>query len=35
MRRDELAQLAGGQTHQEALSFADSLLKQAAKLRKG
>jgi DNA repair protein RecN (Recombination protein N) len=34
MRRDELAQLAGGQTHQEALSFADSLLKQAAKLRK-
>lgn len=33
MRRDELAQLAGGQTHQEALSFADSLLKQADKLR--
>ncbi|MEM6519891.1 MAG: DNA repair protein RecN [Cyanobacteria bacterium P01_C01_bin.70] len=33
MRRDELAQLAGGQTHQEALSFADSLLKQAQKLR--
>ena len=35
MRRDELAQLAGGQTHQEALSFADSLLKQAKKLRQG
>lgn len=34
MRRDELAQLAGGQTHQEALSFADSLLKQAKGLRK-
>ncbi|MEM6836556.1 MAG: DNA repair protein RecN [Cyanobacteria bacterium P01_C01_bin.120] len=33
MRRDELAQLAGGQTHQEALSFADSLLNQAQKLR--
>jgi len=33
MRRDELAQLAGGQTHQEALTFADSLLKQAQKLR--
>ncbi|MDB9525453.1 DNA repair protein RecN [Oscillatoria sp. CS-180] len=33
MRRDELAQLAGGQTHQEALSFADSLLKQAKGLR--
>ncbi|MGF1460279.1 MAG: DNA repair protein RecN [Leptolyngbyaceae cyanobacterium] len=32
-RRDELAQLAGGQTHQEALSFADSLLNQAKKLR--
>jgi len=35
MRRDELAQLAGGQTHQEALSFADSLLNQAKKLRQG
>jgi DNA repair protein RecN (Recombination protein N) len=34
MRRDELAQLAGGQTHQEALSFADALLKQARDLRK-
>jgi len=34
MRRDELAQLAGGQTDQEALSFADSLLKQAKGLRK-
>ncbi|NEQ45911.1 MAG: DNA repair protein RecN [Leptolyngbya sp. SIOISBB] len=33
MRRDELAQLAGGQSHQEALSFADSLLTQAKKLR--
>lgn len=33
MRRDELAQLAGGQTHQEALSFADALLKQAKNLR--
>ncbi|MEM9118245.1 MAG: DNA repair protein RecN [Cyanobacteria bacterium P01_F01_bin.56] len=33
MRRDELAQLAGGKTDQEALSFADSLLKQAQKLR--
>lgn len=33
MRRDELAQLAGGQSHQEALSFADSLLKQAKTLR--
>lgn len=32
-RREELAQLAGGQTHQEALSFADSLLKQAQGLR--
>ncbi len=33
MRRDELAQLVGGQTHQEALSFADSLLQQADTLR--
>ncbi|HEY9889604.1 MAG TPA: hypothetical protein V6D02_14460, partial [Candidatus Obscuribacterales bacterium] len=33
MRREELAQLAGGQTHQEALSFADALLKQAQGLR--
>ncbi|MGD1929202.1 MAG: DNA repair protein RecN [Leptolyngbyaceae cyanobacterium] len=33
MRRDELAQLAGGQSHQDALSFADALLKQAKSLR--
>jgi len=33
MRREELAQLAGGQTHQEALSFADALLQQAEALR--
>ncbi len=33
MRREELAQLAGGQTHQEALSFADSLLLQAETLQ--
>ena len=33
MRREELAQLAGGQTHQEALSFADSLLQQAETLQ--
>ncbi|MEM0979747.1 MAG: DNA repair protein RecN [Cyanobacteria bacterium P01_H01_bin.58] len=33
MRREELAQLAGGQNHQEALSFADSLLQQADTLR--
>ncbi|MGP1373493.1 MAG: DNA repair protein RecN [Almyronema sp.] len=32
-RREELAQLAGGQTHQEAIAFAESLLAQAAKLR--
>jgi DNA repair protein RecN (Recombination protein N) len=32
-RREELAQLAGGQNHQEALSFADSLLQQAEILR--
>jgi DNA repair protein RecN (Recombination protein N) len=33
MRRDELAQLVGGQTHQEALTFADALLQQAETLR--
>jgi DNA repair protein RecN (Recombination protein N) len=33
MRREELAQLAGGQTHQEALTFADSLLQKAEALR--
>jgi DNA repair protein RecN (Recombination protein N) len=32
-RREELAQLAGGQTMQEAIAFADSLLAQAATLR--
>lgn len=33
-RREELAQLAGGQSQQEALSFADSLLTQAETIRK-
>ena len=33
MRREELAQLVGGQTHQEALSFADSLLQKAETLQ--
>lgn len=32
-RREELAQLAGGRSHQEALSFADSLLTEAANVR--
>lgn len=32
-RREELAQLAGGQSHQESLSFADALLGQADTLR--
>ncbi len=32
-RREELAQLAGGQSHQESLSFADALLSQAQTLR--
>lgn len=32
-RRDELAQLAGGQSHQDALSFAEALLTQAQTLR--
>ncbi|MBD2020460.1 DNA repair protein RecN [Leptolyngbya sp. FACHB-36] len=34
-RREELAQLAGGQTAQEAIAFAESLLSQAATLRQG
>lgn len=33
-RREELAQLASGRSAQEALAFADSLLIQAAKIRK-
>lgn len=33
-RREELAQLAGGQTAQEAIAFADSLLAQAENLRR-
>lgn len=32
-RREELAQLAGGQTAQEAIAFAESLLAKAANLR--
>lgn len=32
-RREELAQLAGGQTAQEAIAFAESLLNQAANAR--
>lgn len=32
-RRQELAQLAGGQSHQESLSFADALLAQANGIR--
>jgi DNA repair protein RecN (Recombination protein N) len=32
-RREELAQLAGGQSDQEAIAFAESLLAQAANLR--
>lgn len=32
-RRDELAQLTGGQSHQDALSFAEALLHQAQTLR--
>ncbi len=32
-RREELAQLAGGQTDQEAIAFADALLAQADKIR--
>ncbi|MEO1635331.1 MAG: DNA repair protein RecN, partial [Cyanobacteria bacterium J06631_9] len=33
-RRDELAQLAGGTSQGEAIKFADSLLEQAAMIRK-
>ena len=33
-RRDELAQLAGGRSHSEAIAFANSLLDQAQKIRK-
>lgn len=32
-RREELAQLAGGHSHQESLSFAEALLNQAADIR--
>ena len=32
-RREELAQLAGGASHQESLSFAEALLTQAAQIR--
>ncbi|MBD0269426.1 MAG: DNA repair protein RecN [Cyanobacteria bacterium Co-bin8] len=32
-RREELAQLAGGHSHQESLSFAEALLSQAAGIR--
>ncbi|WP_421656388.1 hypothetical protein [Leptothermofonsia sp. ETS-13] len=32
-RREELAQLAGGESIQEAIAFAESLLIQAANLR--
>ncbi|MEL7352328.1 MAG: DNA repair protein RecN [Cyanobacteria bacterium P01_A01_bin.116] len=34
-RREELAQLAGGRSHTEAIAFADSLLLQAETIRKG
>ena len=33
-RREELAQLAGGKSHSEAIAFADSLLLQAETIRK-
>ncbi|MEO1445422.1 MAG: DNA repair protein RecN, partial [Cyanobacteria bacterium J06635_11] len=33
-RREELAQLAGGRSHTEAIAFADSLLLQAETIRK-
>jgi len=33
-RREELAQLAGGDSHQESLSFAEALLSQANTMRK-
>ncbi len=32
-RREELAQLAGGESHQESLSFAEALLTQASTIR--
>ncbi|MEM7796043.1 MAG: DNA repair protein RecN [Cyanobacteria bacterium P01_C01_bin.118] len=32
-RREELAQLAGGRSHQEGIAFAESLLAQAASIR--
>ncbi len=32
-RREELAQLAGGESHQQSLSFAESLLSQASSIR--
>jgi DNA repair protein RecN (Recombination protein N) len=32
-RREELAQLAGGESHQESLSFAEALLSQASTIR--
>ncbi len=33
-RREELAQLAGGRSHSEAIAFADALLQQAETIRK-
>lgn len=33
-RRDELAQLAGGKSHSDAIAFADALLQQAETIRK-
>lgn len=33
-RKEELAQLAGGRSHQEGIAFAESLLAQAATIRK-
>jgi len=33
-RREELAQLAGGQSHRDSLSFADALLAQASRIRR-
>ena len=33
-RRDELAQLAGGKSHNDAIAFADALLQQAETIRK-
>jgi DNA repair protein RecN (Recombination protein N) len=32
-RREELAQLAGGESHQQSLSFAEALLSQADSIR--